>query len=420
MSTRRLRSVLTGSLTLVSVSFLLPGRLEATCSFSLPVAQLFEDWIQGCYDHNPVGGFVSLISNPGGANSNGTDVLCESSAEKDGRGQYCSPGAGSPDDSQVIFQYDFGNYANSASVGCPAADATQGGSPLIAQVVANDGSSAIVRTSYDFSMGGYNLDFACPYDDASGTLTNLFCRRPADQSVRVDRLSSGAPGFLDIDLTVLLPTLESDCNPGTLGAFVQQCPNGLQDNPVVTRGRLFTRWAGCRGLSELRSDSWTLSAVQPDADGHAHLSVPLTSLGCLYVGTTYAYDGNEIPAIAGFKQILTCLLVEGSCPDMRSQIRLDVADPSLVWWAAESRSDSYNLYRGDLAVLKQTGMYTQDPASVPLAERSCDLPTPDLSDFVTLAPGQAVFYLVSVNASGEGSLGTNSAGQVRPNTLPCH
>ncbi|HET8946537.1 MAG TPA: hypothetical protein VFQ07_06110, partial [Candidatus Polarisedimenticolia bacterium] len=81
---------------------------------------------------------------------------------------------------------------------------------------------------------------------------------------------------------------------------------------------------------------------------------------------------------------------------------------------------TFNLYRGDLAVLRQSGVYTQDPATVPLAGRACGISDPYALDGVVLSPGQAVFWLVTGNGpGGESSLGTNSAGQPRPNTHPC-
>jgi hypothetical protein len=413
----------------LSIVLSLPGRLEGACPQIGPqVAQGFGTWFENCTDDDPVGGFVALISDPAGVNSNGTDVACESSTSPDGLGRPCPPESGTDWDRQVVVQYDFGLDNWYGSLGCPG-DNVQGGSPMIVQVVAKNGASAIVRTSRDFYLfgfGAYIVDLASPYDEATGALSPLRCRDPYDQSVRFDHLAApGGTGY-EVDLTVLLPTLESDCNPGTVGSTIPQCTNGVADNPVVTRGRLFTRVASCHGVSELRTSSWTLSAVQPDSDGHAHLSLPVPSSGCLYIGTTYAYDGLEVPAIAGFSRLpKNCIPESPDCAgDVTSKIRIDVADPSIVWWASEWWVPSYNLYRGDLAVLKQTGVYTQDPATVPLATSSCDVAGNAVRDDVALATGQGVFYLVSGNyvdyGTREGNLGTNSAGWLRPNTNPCH
>lgn len=424
MDPQRLRIAPASGLMVLSIALFLPGRLEAACAqFGLQVAQVDGTWFEGCNDVSPVGSFIALISDPAGVNSNGTDAVCESSTAPDGLGRPCPLESGTQGDDRVVVQYDFGP-GNYGSLGCPI-DNMQGGSPMIVQVVANNGSSAIVRSSYDFVLGAYVVDLASAYDEATGVFSPLPCRSPHDQSVRVDDLFAGAGGGYEVDLTVLLPTLESDCNPGTAGSTIPRCTNGVADNPVVTRGRLFTRVASCAGVSELRTSSWALSAVQPDSDGHAHLSLPLPSSGCYYIGTTYAYDGLEVPAIAGFQELPKNCIPESDCGgDITSEIRIEVPAPSIVWWASEWWVNSYNLYRGDLAVLKQTGVYTQDPATVPLAARSCDVAGDAVRDDVALAPGQGVFYLVSGNyvdyRTYEGNLGTNGAGGLRPNTNPCH
>ncbi|HEX5042051.1 MAG TPA: right-handed parallel beta-helix repeat-containing protein [Candidatus Polarisedimenticolaceae bacterium] len=89
-------------------------------------------------------------------------------------------------------------------------------------------------------------------------------------------------------------------------------------------------------------------------------------------------------------------------------------------WQAESGYATWNVYRGDLSVLKTTGVYTQVPGSNPLAARFCDLAATWLSDPTTPSAGSAAFYLVTgENAGGEGTLGTRSNGSNRPNTNPC-
>ena len=99
---------------------------------------------------------------------------------------------------------------------------------------------------------------------------------------------------------------------------------------------------------------------------------------------------------------------------------LGLIDSSHVGWQPEAGFDHYNLYRGNLAVLKATGVYTQDPQLVPSASRQCGLATPSATDGFNPGRGQAVFYLVTGIAGGiEGSLGTDSAGTERINSNPC-
>jgi hypothetical protein len=109
--------------------------------------------------------------------------------------------------------------------------------------------------------------------------------------------------------------------------------------------------------------------------------------------------------------------------------RCDVADGTIwitfsshtrVNWQAETGFSSWNVYRGDLAELRRSGIYTQEPKSNPIAERTCGLRSTTLDDFDSIAPGSTAFYLVTGETSrGEGSLGQDSSGRERPNTNPC-
>jgi putative metal-binding protein len=92
-----------------------------------------------------------------------------------------------------------------------------------------------------------------------------------------------------------------------------------------------------------------------------------------------------------------------------------------VGWQLEAGFDSFNEYRGDLALLRSSGLYTQDPLTTPSARRNCDLIVGSILDGPAPAPGQVYFYLVSGNRLGiEGSLGTDSSGAERLNSNPCH
>jgi hypothetical protein len=95
-------------------------------------------------------------------------------------------------------------------------------------------------------------------------------------------------------------------------------------------------------------------------------------------------------------------------------------DQVTVAWQLENGFESFNIYRGDLAVLKATGIYTQDPAEVPLAAQGCGFLEASVADDVVPPLGQGVFYLLTGTHNGvESTLGTNSAGVTRPNTNPC-
>jgi hypothetical protein len=95
--------------------------------------------------------------------------------------------------------------------------------------------------------------------------------------------------------------------------------------------------------------------------------------------------------------------------------------PEYVEWQQEAGFDRWNSYRGDLAVLRSSQIYTQAAGSNDLAAKVCGIGDPLLLD-AGLLPGQAAFHLTTGFFTGtitESSLGTNSAGQARENTNPC-
>ena len=100
---------------------------------------------------------------------------------------------------------------------------------------------------------------------------------------------------------------------------------------------------------------------------------------------------------------------------------LGTDDRDYVEWQGETGPTSWNVYWGDLAVLRSSGVYTQAPGSNPLAARGCGV-----TDLFALDPGpqpatgKVKFSLLSGVQNGvESGLGTNSAGAPRPNTNPC-
>ncbi len=96
------------------------------------------------------------------------------------------------------------------------------------------------------------------------------------------------------------------------------------------------------------------------------------------------------------------------------------SDPSHLEWQPESGTDPWNVYQGDLDVLKYVGTYTQAPGSNPLAGRFCLLDQPYLESVLDPPGGKAMFLLVTGMGSGtEGGLGADSEGNDRPNTNPC-
>ncbi len=101
-------------------------------------------------------------------------------------------------------------------------------------------------------------------------------------------------------------------------------------------------------------------------------------------------------------------------------IELLLTGKTAVTWQPEPGYLTWNLYRGNLALLVGFGLYTQAPGSDPLAGRLCGLSSSSATEPVLPAVGQVEFLLVTgVAASGEGTLGDDSSGAERPNAHPC-
>jgi len=130
-----------------------------------------------------------------------------------------------------------------------------------------------------------------------------------------------------------------------------------------------------------------------------------------------------------------------NCPDLRNPVQLDrdtdgegdlcdlndnliyitFSNADTVDWQEELPFVLWNSYRGDLAVLKSTGVYTQAVGSNPLAAQVCGLIDPFVQDLLIPAPGSTAFYLTTgVTSTGsERPLGPDSSGTQRPNSNPC-
>ena len=101
-------------------------------------------------------------------------------------------------------------------------------------------------------------------------------------------------------------------------------------------------------------------------------------------------------------------------------IYLYSADRDYIDWQQETGPMSWNVYEGDLDVLRATGVYTQLPGSDPLADRHCGVIDTRVEDFDAPPAGEVKFALVTGVQDGvEWSLGTNSNGVTRQNTNPC-
>ncbi|MBZ5638814.1 MAG: thrombospondin type 3 repeat-containing protein [Acidobacteriia bacterium] len=95
-------------------------------------------------------------------------------------------------------------------------------------------------------------------------------------------------------------------------------------------------------------------------------------------------------------------------------------DKGYIEWQQENGPTSWNVYEGDLDVLRAIGEYTQPLGGNPLADRHCGVLDPWVEDFDPPPVGKVKFALVTGTQNGsEWSLGTDSHGNTRPNTNPC-
>jgi len=113
--------------------------------------------------------------------------------------------------------------------------------------------------------------------------------------------------------------------------------------------------------------------------------------------------------------------LEGDVCDVDDGLILQFrTDPDYIEWQAEQGPTSWNLYEGDLDVLRAVGVYTQAPGSNPLAEQHCGETFTWVDDFDNPPQRKVAFSLVTGVLSGvEGSLGQDSRGVERPNLDAC-
>jgi hypothetical protein len=113
---------------------------------------------------------------------------------------------------------------------------------------------------------------------------------------------------------------------------------------------------------------------------------------------------------------------EGDICDLDDgEIYIHFESAGFIHWQNEAGFDVWNLYKGDLDVLKSEGTYTQVPGSNPLAERQCHLTYNFAEDSSAgLSSGKVAFFLVNgYTGSIQNELGYDSGLSLRPNTYPC-
>ena len=109
------------------------------------------------------------------------------------------------------------------------------------------------------------------------------------------------------------------------------------------------------------------------------------------------------------------------CDTNDGRILLRWSDPTRLDWAFESNYTIHHIYRGDLDVLRTTGVYVTDPQFPgPLDLRSCSRYNSLWVETETPPPGQGMFFHVTGSRNGvESGLDPDSEGTERPNDHAC-
>jgi N-acetylneuraminic acid mutarotase len=241
------------------------------------------------------------------------------------------------------------------------------------------------------------------------------------------------------------PTTDHWASTSIVGA-----PTARWDHSAVWTGNQMVVWGGAAGAVRFdtgarydpATDSWAPTSTTGAPSPRQHQAAVWTGSSMLVWGGDQAQNngGRYDPGAAADSDGDS---VDDTCDDCPSEydpaqsdsdhdgvgdvcdlddglIYVYATDENHVEWKPEIGFSSWNVYEGDLAVLRATGAYTQAPGSNPLAVRACGAVSPWTDSGIPLSPGMVKFALITgVSAGVEGGLGTNSAGLPRPNTNPC-
>jgi len=125
---------------------------------------------------------------------------------------------------------------------------------------------------------------------------------------------------------------------------------------------------------------------------------------------------DELPSVDN--TVVSANLVGSS-----SEVEINLTDASTIvssMGGAGFTATAYNLYRGDLSVLRSSGQYTQPGTQGSQATSFCQVTESILVDTYLPQSGNAVFYLATaMTVDGEGTLGVTSGGLERENANAC-
>ena len=314
------------------------------------------------------------------------------------------------------------NFGQPGIVGCPTTRLA-----VVAEDISNDGKSAafVVGTVDETPAGQAFFDYV-PYGDQD--LVPI----PAPQ---VTNLARG-PTTITVDVTV--PSAAAAAF-GVSGASVISGYRIVDARGMVSPGRFASTYGILQTIPGSTGGSVTglvLDCSNPTISHYLAVQVAFDGgvVGTRYVGAvtevscaTSCVDavGNDADHDGRGDACDNCATNnqaqsdgdhdgQGDACDLDDGVNYVIgSDRNHVAWQAETGRFAWNVYGGDISVLRSTGVYTQ-------TVRACSVVSTSFADAAIPPSGSVKFTLVTGRtAGGEDSLGTNSAGATRPNTNPC-
>jgi hypothetical protein len=278
--------------------------LLAVLAFAAPSAWAFCDldtqivghtlsgWIENCPDANPIEGYIWLLSNPAGVNSNGQAVVCRNNTDVLPESLFdCAftpfTGPLGYGDGIVSVQAEWGRQ-NQTILGCPNLPQSGDGTlPVGISVTCNNGASALFEVGWYGGLQQYALELASP--DGLGVSANF------NNGIQVTSVGAGpSPSAKNVCVNVSTPSFYSDCDPGNMG-------NGAScidttNRPAFARGILMSKEGACNSTPDLAAAGWLATPVQPDAATGQACNVFNAAPGnCTFVGVQARTGATPTP-----------------------------------------------------------------------------------------------------------------------------
>jgi hypothetical protein len=322
-------------------------------------------------------------------------------------------------------------------------------SEIQAAAASGEASAATIVGSGIPSPGTTSVQFDTSREFPLLTLVTMVAPSP-DWFVGVRGLELLAAGQWRDDLVVTLVALDAGTDSGTTFTSPDADTNPAEpiafiDTPPLADSNGYAAPMGTYTISIVSVDGLP---PDDDTDGDGLSNLCEAALGTSVTNPDSDADGqsdasDNCPLAADPSQADSDSDGAGdvcdNCPSLPNPVQSDGdgdgegdpcdLDDGLLWftemmpafqaWQDDTSYDSFNLYRGDLGVLRAGGPYTQDPTTAS-ADRSCGMTAATAGDGYAPPAGEAVYYLVTGVAGGiEGSLGPAPDGSDRPNDYPC-